>query len=212
MYGIAEFLFIGIFLGFAAGISPGPLMAMTISQTLTHGSKDGIKVALSPLITDILIVSAIIFILLHFENQNFAIAIISLSGAIYLIHLGISSLKIEYNDLDVINEKTNSLKKGVIVNFLSPHPYLFWITIGGPIIFQALDINILATVLFVAGFYTFLVGSKILIALVVGRSRSFLISTYYIYTMRALGIVYLLFAFFFIGQGAELLGLYIPGA
>ncbi|WP_342305293.1 LysE family translocator [Methanolobus sp. ZRKC5] len=203
---INEFLLSGIILGFAAGISPGPLLAMVISESIQHGSREGIKVALSPLITDILIVSSILLILSHFGNQDFVIAIISLSGAVYLIYLGISSFKSESNDFDIASQKRNSLKKGILVNFLSPHPYLFWITIGGPILFKALDVDIWATVLFVFGFYALLVGSKILLALVVGKSGHFLKSNYYLYTIRALGVVYLVFAFFFIKQGLDLLG------
>ena len=201
-----EFLLMGIFLGFAAGISPGPLMAMTISETLQHGSREGIKVAVSPLITDLLIVSSIMFILLHFESQNPAIALISLSGAVYLIHLGISSLKTNSIDLEITDKKKDSLKKGILANFLSPHPYLFWITIGGPILFRTLDVDILAGILFVAGFYILLVGSKVMIAFITGRCRSFLKNNYYLYTIRALGVVYLIFALFFIEQGLELLG------
>lgn len=207
MYEIAEFLLMGIFLGFASGISPGPLMAMTISETLQHGSKEGFKVAVSPLITDLLIVSSVMFILLRFENHNSAIAFISLSGSIYLIHLGISSLGTKNMSLDASTEKKDSLRKGILANFLSPHPYLFWISIGGPILFKALAVDILASFLFVAGFYALLVGSKITIAFVVGRYRSFLKNKYYLYTIRALGVVYLVFALFFIEQGLELLGL-----
>ncbi|WP_146107101.1 hypothetical protein [Methanohalophilus euhalobius] len=50
MYEFAEFLVTGTLLGFAAGISPGPLMVITISESLQHGSKEGCKVAISPLI------------------------------------------------------------------------------------------------------------------------------------------------------------------
>ncbi|SFM24980.1 LysE family translocator [Methanolobus profundi] len=207
MNGSYEFLLMGIFLGFAAGISPGPLMAMTISETLQHGSREGFKVAVSPLITDVLIVSVILLILLNLKSQEIAIAFISLAGALYLIHLGISSLRTGNNGLDIITGKKDSLKKGILANFLSPHPYLFWITIGGPVLFQALDVAMLAPVLFVLGFYIFLVGSKIMIALLVGRSRSFLKNNYYLYTIRGMGFVYFVFALIFIEQGLELLGL-----
>ncbi|MDY0388512.1 MAG: LysE family transporter [Methanolobus sp.] len=203
---INEFLLSGIILGFAAGISPGPLLAMVISQSIQHGSREGIKVALSPLISDFLIVSSILLILSHFGNQDFVIAIISLSGAIYLIYLGISSFKSESSDSDIANQKRNSLKKGILVNLLSPHPYLFWITIGGPILFKTLDVDVWATFLFVFGFYTLLVGSKILIAIVAGKSGQFLKSNYYLYTIRALGVVYLVFAFIFIKQGLDFMG------
>ncbi|WP_340818450.1 LysE family transporter [Methanolobus sp. WCC4] len=209
MQGTTEFLLMGIFLGLSAGLSPGPLMAMTISETLQHGSKEGMKVAISPLITDILIVSVILLFLLNFSDQGRTIAFISLAGAVYLIHLGISSLRTDNNDLEIGSRKKDSLKKGILANFLSPHPYLFWIAIGGPILFRSMKIDILATVLFVLGFYALLVGSKIMVALFVGRSRSFLKSNYYLYTIRGLGLVYMIFALFFIEQGLELLGLRI---
>lgn len=203
---INEFLLSGIIFGFAAGISPGPLLAMVISQSIQHGSREGIKVALSPLISDFLIVSSILLILSHFGNQDLVIAIISFSGAIYLIYLGVSSFRSGSSDFDIAKQKRNSLKKGILVNFLSPHPYLFWITIGGPILFKALDVDIWATFLFVFGFYTLLVGSKILIAFVAGKSGEFMKSNHYFYTIRTLGVIYLVFAFFFIKRGLDLLG------
>lgn len=188
-------------LGFAAGISPGPLLAMTISETLQHGSGEGIKVAVSPLVTDILIVSAIVSVLIKLKDQDIVIALISFSGAIYLLYLGVSSLRTKANNFDLRSGKKDSLKKGIVANFLSPHPYLFWIAIGGPILFQTLEIGITATVMFVGGFYAFLVGSKIIVALLVGKSRYFLKSEYYLNTIRALGIIYIVFAFVFIRQG-----------
>ncbi|MDK2825525.1 MAG: hypothetical protein PWQ63_461 [Methanolobus sp.] len=205
MFSINEFLISGILLGFASGISPGPLLAMTISESIQHGSRAGIKVALSPFITDLLIVSVILLFLLKFDKYDPVIAMISLVGSFYLIYLGISSLRTKNIDLELKTKKTNSLKKGIIVNFLSPHPYLFWITIGGPILFNALDLGISSSILFVAGFYALLVGSKIIIAILVGRSREFLKSNYYLYTIRSLGLVYMVFAFYFLKQGFELL-------
>ena len=206
MYPVNEFLISGLLLGFAAGISPGPLLAMTISESLQHGSRAGIRVAVSPFITDLLIVSVILLLLLKFENYDQVIAMISLAGSIYLVYLGISSIRTKSIELNIEAGKSDSLKKGIIVNFFSPHPYLFWIAIGGPILFNALDVSIFSSVLFVAGFYALLVGSKMLIAMLVGRSRTFIRSNSYLYTIRSLGIVYLFFAFYFLRQGIELLG------
>jgi threonine/homoserine/homoserine lactone efflux protein len=202
---INEFMLSGILLGFASGISPGPLLAMTISESLNHGSHAGIKVAVSPFITDILIVSIILLFLLKFENYDPFIALISLVGSLYLISLGISSLKTKNINLELETEKPDSLKKGIIANFLSPHPYLFWIAIGGPILFKAQEASIFSAIFFIAGFYALLVGSKIVIAMMVGKSRGFLKSKYYVYTIRSLGIVYMVFAFYFLKQGLELL-------
>ncbi|MDG6243743.1 MAG: LysE family translocator [Methanolobus sp.] len=200
---ITEFLLSGIFLGLAAGISPGPLLAMTVSQTLQHGSGEGIKVALSPLLTDFFIVSSVLLVLVHFESQGFALAIISLAGAAYLIHLAIGSFRIRVDAINLCREDRNSLKKGVMVNFLSPHPYLFWIAIGTPILFRAMEKDMVEAALFIVGFYSLLVGSKVLVAIIVGRSRSFLSSDYYLCTIRIMGLVYIVFALFFIAEGMK---------
>lgn len=53
MLEIFTFLISGIIFGLSAGISPGPLLALVISETLKFGRKEGIKVAIAPLITDI---------------------------------------------------------------------------------------------------------------------------------------------------------------
>ena len=53
---ILKFASLGGFLGLTAGISPGPLLTIVISETLKHGRKEGFKVAVSPLFTDVLIV------------------------------------------------------------------------------------------------------------------------------------------------------------
>ncbi len=63
-----EYLLPGIFIGLSAGFSPGPLMTVVISQTLHHGIKEGLKVAIAPLLTDLPIIAIIIFSLSLFLN------------------------------------------------------------------------------------------------------------------------------------------------
>ena len=49
----------GILLGLSAGFAPGPLLTLVIAQTLKHNVREGIKVALAPLISDFPIKSAV---------------------------------------------------------------------------------------------------------------------------------------------------------
>lgn len=42
----------GVLLGLSAGLAPGPILALVLAQTLRHGSREGCKIALTPLITD----------------------------------------------------------------------------------------------------------------------------------------------------------------
>jgi len=202
-----KFLVSGIVLGFATGVSPGPLLALVFSETIKYGIKEGIRIAISPLITDLPIVLFVLFALSNLAKYNFIIGTISLLGACYLIYLGFENLRVRTSKFEVKLVKKDSLKRGVIANFLSPHPYLFWLSIGGPMIFESLDVHISATVLFLSGFYGLLVGSKIGIALIVEKSKSLIESKYYLYVVRALGIALILFALVFVKEGLKLIGL-----
>jgi threonine/homoserine/homoserine lactone efflux protein len=207
MLDIIEFLALGAFLGLAAGISPGPLLAITISETLQHGKWEGIKVAISPLITDLPIVLSVLFILSHLTSYNFIIGVIAFFGASYLIYSGIESLKIKSDSFGLKAEKKNALKRGVIVNFGNPHPYIFWLSIGGPIIFKSLSVHIWATIFFIFGFYSFLVGSKVITALIVERSKYFINSNYYFSIIRILGVAQIIFGLTFIKVGLDSLAI-----
>jgi len=207
MLDIIGFLVLGAFLGLAAGISPGPLLAITISETLQHGKWEGIKVAISPLITDLPIVLSVLFILSHLTSSNFVIGIIAFFGASYLIYSGMESLKIKQNSFELKLEKKDALKRGIIVNFWNPHPYIFWLSIGGPIIFKSLNTHIWATVLFIIGFYSFLVGSKVIVALIVEKSKYFINSKYYFSIIRILGVAQIIFGFTFIKVGLDSLNI-----
>ena len=204
---ITEFLAYGILLGLAQGLTPGPLITLIFSETLKHGKKEGLKIAISPLITDSLIVSLSLLILSNLAGYTVIIGIISLFGACYLIYLGIENLRIKIDKFTLEPAKKDALKRGIIANFLSPHPYLFWLSIGGPTILESAHISISATVLFIAGIYTTLIGSKIAVTLIVDKSKTLLKSKYYIYAVRALGIVLILFALLFIKDGLDLVGL-----
>ena len=202
-----EFLAMGSFLGLAAGMSPGPLLAVTISETLQHGKWEGIKVAISPLITDLPIILAVLFVLSHLTSSDFVIGIIAFFGASYLIYSGIESLNIKKDSVELNLEKKDALKKGVIVNFGNPHPYVFWLSIGGPIIYKSFSTHVWATILFIAGFYIFLVGSKVFVALIVEKSKYFINSKYYFSIIRVLGIAQIVFGLTFIKVGLDSLNI-----
>ncbi len=97
-----------------------------------------------------------------------------------------------------------SLKKGIVANLLNPHPYLFWITVGAPTAIKARQDGVITVILFFAAFYILLTGSKIMVARMTGKTRSFLSGKAYRWIMRLLGIVLLLFSAFFIYDGVQM--------
>jgi threonine/homoserine/homoserine lactone efflux protein len=202
-----SFLFSGVVFGLSAGLSPGPLLTLVISETLKHDVKEGIKVSIAPILTDLPIVMFTILVLSRLSNMLALLAVVSLLGSAFLVYLGYEGISFKGVDIDVEQAKPQSIRKGVIANFLNPAPYLFWLTIGAPLVLKAFHIGIFPASAFILGFYVFLVGSKVLVAVVVGRSRFFLKSRNYIYTIRFLGIILLVFAVLFAKDSLELFGI-----
>jgi threonine/homoserine/homoserine lactone efflux protein len=201
------FLTIGAVLGLSAGIAPGPLLTLLISETLQHGTKSGVKVALAPIITDFPIIIVTLFVLSRLSHFHAVLGIISLAGGFVLLSMGYESIRTKGVEIRVREGEPKSLTKGVLVNALNPHPYLFWLSVGAPIMTKAMSLNISTLVSFIVSFYACLVGSKILLALAVGTSRSFLSGTVYRYTMRFLGIVLGILALVLFYDGLKLLGI-----
>jgi threonine/homoserine/homoserine lactone efflux protein len=181
-------------------------LTLVIFQTLRHGIAEGVKVALAPLVTDIPIIILSLLVLSRLSNLKPVLGMIAICGGIYLFYLGYESLRFKGVELSAEEADPQSLKKGVIANFLNPNPYLFWISIGGPLVIKAGTPNIIGGLAFVVPFYILLVGSKCTIAVLTGRSRGFLKSSHYIITMRLLGIILFIFGFIFLRDGITYLG------
>jgi len=187
----------GAIFGITAGISPGPLLTLVITETLTHNKTEGIKVAMAPLITDFPIIALAFLVFTRISELNVLMSLISFLGGIFLIYLGYECFKTKGLDVDNQKNKHKSLLKGVIVNILNPHPYLFWITVGTPIALKAYQLSLTAAVLYFLSFYSLLIGSKIIVALVVDRTKTFISGSLYIWIMRILGFSLVVFAVLF---------------
>lgn len=188
-----EYIGSGLLLGLVAGISPGPIFALVVTETLKHGKKEGIKLACVPLVTDIPIVLVSLLFISRLSQYSTPLGILSLLGAVFLLFLAYENLRYSSKN-EIKPAQIKSFSKGVIANFLSPHPYLFWILIGGPIILKAAKFSMIQPILFVVAFYAMLVGSKIVLALITHRLKDILHSKAFVILVRFLGAVLIIFS------------------
>ncbi len=201
-----EFLSAGTLLGLASGFAPGPLLILVVSETLRRDIKAGLKVAIAPLITDVPIILIALLVLNKLAGFKILLGCVSIIGGLFILYLGYESVKIKGVELNLSSAGSSPFKKGVITNALNPHPYIFYMTVGAPIIFKSINQNIFATVSFVGSFLLLLVGAKVALALVVERSRAFLKGPVYIWVMRILGALLIFFSLVLFRDGFRLLG------
>ena len=195
----------GLSFGLSAGFSPGPLFAMVISQTIQYGLKEGIKTAISPLITDVPIILLSSFLLSGIQNYTPLLGLVSLAGGIFLSFLAYENIRFKTTPFELDTKATSSITKGALVNALSPHPYLFWLMVGSPMLINSYAQGMGSVTGFILSFYIALVGSKICLALIVHQSRDFLQGRTYTTIMKLLGIVLFVFSLLLFKDALRLL-------
>jgi threonine/homoserine/homoserine lactone efflux protein len=184
----------GLLLGLSSGLSPGPLFTLVLAQTLRHGPREGCRVALAPLLTDLPIILLALGLATRLSALQTWLGILGCIGGAYVLYLAVESLRAKAAGSEAANAEPRSWRKGVLTNLLNPSPWLFWITVGAPTLARALAESPTAAAAFIIGFYLLLVGSKLLLAVVAGRSRSFLSGRVYRRTLQALGLLLAAFA------------------
>ncbi len=197
----------GLAFGVSAGLAPGPLLALVISESLQHGFRAGFLVAIAPLITDLPIIAGCLLLLAELPRTNTVLGLVSLAGGLFVGWLAADCFRAGKRDPGAATTASprKSFGKGVAGNLLNPHPYLFWLTAGGLTLRQAYGKSPAAAAIFLFLFYGGIVGTKIGIAALVGRQRTTLTRQVYYYASFVLGAVMLVFALIFIADGVKLL-------
>jgi threonine/homoserine/homoserine lactone efflux protein len=174
-------LLLGIALGFGAGIAPGPLLGLLISSSLRGGWRAGVKIAVVPLFSDAPMVALCLSVLSTLPSRT--IAIIAELGGVLLVYLAFRTVRdARTASLEPAPEpvgrfkrsrRGGTLARGMLINYINPHPWLFWIGVGGPILVSAWRADAWRAGVFLIGFYLLLVGTKVALAglMALGRGR-----------------------------------------
>lgn len=199
------FLLAGASLGLSAGLSPGPLFALVIAQTVKYGLREGIKAACSPLATDLPIIVAATYLLAAIAAYKQLLGLIALAGGLFVARMAWENARSAPPAADADTTAANSVFRGAVVNLLSPHPYIFWLTVGSPLLLTGWQDGPASAAAFLFGFYACLVGAKILLAYVVSKSRPAFTGRRYIIVMRLLAALLLVLAICLFYEGFKLL-------
>ena len=197
----------GLLLGAPSGFAPGPMLLLIISETLRVGKRAGAKVACIPLITDAPIVLASGLLFTQNTNMNILLGGISIVGSIFLLNLGIKSIRSANSKFRDCTPRPLLLKEIIIANLLNPNPYLFWFTVGSPLMVRSFQHNWSKGTCFLLSFYLGLIGVKLILALAAGKSRDFLQGLLYQRTMQLLRLMLMGFAVYLVLEGMVFLGL-----
>lgn len=194
-------------MGLSAGTAPGPLLALVISETIQNDIKAGVKVACSPIVTDFPIIVLTMVIFSKISDFQVLLGLLSISGGFLIMYMGYKNVTTKGIKTELAQTKNSPIIKGILINALSPYPYLFWLSVGTPLLSKAMNEDILFMIAFLLSFYVFLIGSKTVVAVLVGKWKAFLAGKAYIYVVRLLGIILCIFSYILFRDGFRLLGI-----
>lgn len=180
-------------LGLGAGLAPGPLIALVMAESLRGGAAAGIRVAIAPLITDAPIVALSWILASSLDPRSAWLALLSMAGALVVGRLALAQWHAVLPEPGGESNR-GALRRGMAVNVLSPHPWLFWMTVGGPLLAGAGHQSVWLALAFLIAFYGLLVGTKVVLAMLTAHWGRGLTGTGYRIASRVLGVALLLLA------------------
>ncbi|MDO5635608.1 MAG: LysE family transporter [Micrococcus sp.] len=188
-----DLLLIGLALGLGAGVSPGPVLILVITSALRGGWRAGVLASFAPLVSDLIVVAGVLLVLDLLPDR--ALPVLAVAGGLYLLWSALQTIReARTATLEISAEERRrvgrqALWQAGLVNLLSPHPWLFWATVLGPLTVKAWRDTPTGAVLLVAGFYLTIVGAKAVIAVLVAGGRRWLTDTVYRRLLVAAGIL-----------------------
>jgi len=172
---VLSYLIFGITYAFAAAVQPGPLQTYIISQTLKKGWRPTLPAAFAPVISDIPILTLVLFLLSTMPDSF--IVILRIGGGLFLLYLGFRAFKSwkEFDEDQTISNESGqqTLFNAVFVNILNPAPYLGWSLIMGPLFLEGWRLAPINGIAMIIGFYLTMILTLAGIVILFGFARKF---------------------------------------
>lgn len=131
--------------GLSGALVPGPMLTVTISESVKKGFKAGPLVVSGHIITEITLMVVILGGLGWIIGSKTALFVIGTVGGLVLIFMGYNISKNKENMLNVsknkvIGHKYGSVFSGVITSVSNPYFFIWWATVGFAFMFKGLEL------------------------------------------------------------------------
>jgi threonine/homoserine/homoserine lactone efflux protein len=154
----------GLTLGFSATATPGPFQAFLLAQTLKNGWQRTLPAALAPLVSDGPIIFLVFLVLT--QTPAWFLNVLQLAGGLFILFIArgvFASLHGPRETPTISTEATRqNFFQAVLMNALSPGPYVFWSVIAGPIVLEGWRQSPGLGLIFMIGFYGALIGGNMI--------------------------------------------------
>ena len=199
-------------IGFSVASIPGPTIILIASETLRKGAGAGLSVMTAPLLLDALLMLPLgLFFqaLLPVESGRTGLMII---GGGLLVWFGLQSIRTGPDEKSAAakldspapdgRHEIRPFSKGVLVHLTSPYPYLYWGTVGAPLVRQGFESGGLWTAaIFPLGFWVGTTSFTLLVIALLARGKKLLSPPWELFFHRALGALLIATGVFLMMKG-----------
>lgn len=160
--------------GISAGTGFGPLHTLLMNVTLAQGWRVGMLLVFTPLLTDIPII-LLMLVVLQTLPPIFE-PLLNIVGGLAVFYIAYATYRGLQNPApksETVSQSVGrqTILKGMAVNFLNPGPYIYWGTITGPLLLEALKNSVADGALFMVTFYGVFMGLMAVFVLIFDRLR-----------------------------------------
>lgn len=190
--------------GLSGALVPGPMLTVTISDSVKKGFKAGPLIILGHFITELALMLVILAGLGWIIGSQTAVFIIGTFGGLVLIFMGYNISKPDKILSDMEKEeygtqKYGSVMGGIITSLSNPFFYIWWATIGCTFMFKGLELaGIVGLLGFIIGHWSADLSWFSIISFFSSRGSKVIADRTYKVVMMICGVFLVLLGFYFI--------------
>ena len=209
---IASFIFAAFLAGLSATLPPGPIFAMTVTESAGRGFLGGLMVVVGHALVEALVLIALTLGLGAFLASDSVRISISILGGFFLVWMGQGLVRDAYRgDISIRGRSStetkairNPLLCGVLAAVANPYFLIWWAVVGGAFVLRGMEL------LGLLGPITFLICHWLsdfpwfsFVSFFVGRGRDYFSNTMFRGIIAICGVFLLVLGASFMVEGAR---------
>jgi len=203
-------IFTGSFvIALSGALMPGPLLTVTIVQSIKKGFKAGPFIILGHMVLELSLLVGLLFGLQKFLLLKTVMQVIFIMGGAILIAMGVDLVRhakktyIRKVETHISRKELHPVLAGILVSLSNPYWIVWWITIGLGYMIKAIKLKFWGIASFFIGHILADFAWYSFIALAFSRGKKFISNKMYQIIILVCGILLILFGFWFLYSGVK---------
>jgi len=202
--GIILFTVTSFIVGLSGAMVPGPMLTVTISDSLKKGFTAGPKIAFGHMIVEFLLILLIFAGLGWLIGSSTAIFVIGIIGGIIMVLMGFQMARSSdsLQDLHKKSESNNGygpILNGILTSISNPYFFIWWATVGWAFMMKGIELaGIFGVVGFLVGHWCSDLGWFSTVSFFTNKGSNIMKENHYKIIMSVTGIFLMLLGVYFV--------------